>query len=213
MRRITFKIGIGILTFIVGIAAVAVWFFAPFSTVPTFNGSQPANMEDAKTSFDNESKTTSNNLFTNSINQPVEEVFMKVIHTTSKKGIFELSNKTNKTIYLFYNPSQNSDEITEVFRYWFRCKEKGKKEIEYNGFTSHIMPSLDRLEKNASFRFEVKPLPEINADCKISLLYYDDPKIEDLINNRLLDLDKSEQELVDKAKKSAEVEFGLTTDN
>ena len=213
MRRITFKIGIGILTFIIGIAGVAVWFFAPFSTVRTFNGSQLANIENAETSFDNEAMTTSNNPFTNSINQPVEGVFMKVIDTSSKKVTLELSNKTNKTIYLFYNPSQNGDEITEVFRYWFRCKEKGKKEIDYNGFTSHIMPSLDRLEKNASFRFEVKPLPKINAECKISLLYYDDPKIEDLINNKLPDLDKSEQKSVDKAKKSAEVEFRLTTHN
>ena len=136
---------------------------------------------------------------------------MKVIDISSEKAILEFSNETNKTIYLFYNPNKNSGESTDVFRYWFRCKERGKKEIDYNQFTSHILPSLDPLGKDASFRFEVSPLPNINADCKVSLLYYDNEKIAYLINNKPADLDKSEQESIEKAKKSAEVKFQLTT--
>ncbi|HEX8288281.1 MAG TPA: hypothetical protein VF556_09805 [Pyrinomonadaceae bacterium] len=138
-----------------------------------------------------------------------ETVVLKVVDIYPEKAVLEFSNETSKTIYLFYTPNKVNDESTDVFRYWFRCKERGKKETDYNKFTSHVVPSLDPLEKNTVFRFEVSPLPKINAECKVSLLYYEDEKIVNLINNKILNLDDREAKSIEKAKKTAEIKFRI----
>lgn len=134
-------------------------------------------------------------------------VSLQIIDVSSERAILELSNKTDNSIYLFYSTSKNKDLNSEVFHYWFRCKEKGNKEIDYNSLTSHILPNLEPLKKEESFRFEINPLPKVNADCKISVLYYDDKEVVDLINNKPLDMDKSEYNTAERAKKSVELQF------
>ncbi len=90
----------------------------------------------------------------------------------------------------------------EIINYGFRCGEKGKKEIEYNRYTGHILPGLEPLERGESFRFEVDPLPKINAKCKVSVLYYDDKKLVDVMDSPTLDISESEYKEIEKAKKS-----------
>ena len=137
-------------------------------------------------------------------------VSLEVKDIFDKKAIAELSNKSNKVIYSYYVPSEVSNGVSSVFYYGFRCREKGKKEIDYKDeVTSHLIPSLEPLQTNQSFRFEVSPLPKINATCVISMLYYDDEKAADLLNSGKIKMDKSDNELLDKAMKSAKVEFKI----
>ena len=139
-------------------------------------------------------------------------VSLRLINISSEKVILEFSNKTNKAIYLSYEPSKNEDANSKVFYYWFRCKGKGEKEIDYNRLTSHIIPGFEPLEKDTGFRFEVSPLPKINASCKVSVLYYDDKRIVDLIDNFPSGISESDHKLIEKAKKSAELQFELNNE-
>ena len=145
-------------------------------------------------------------------NDQIDNTTLQIANITKEKLVLELLNKTDQTIYLFYSPPDVNNVKAEVYRYWFRCSERNKKEVDYNIITSHIIPSLEPLEKGKSFRFEISPLPKINANCKVSILYYNDEKIADLINNKSLDMNKSEQELVEEGKKSAGLQFQLNNE-
>lgn len=137
---------------------------------------------------------------------------LQLIDISSEKAVLEFSNKTDKAIYLFYEPNKTTSANSEVFYYWFRCKEKEGKEVDYNKLTSHIISSLEPLERNEGFHFEVNPLPRINADCKVSILYYDDERAVNLINNKSPNLNKSEYKFVENAKKSVELQFQLNNE-
>lgn len=142
-----------------------------------------------------------------------KSISLQMMSISSERAVVELLNKTNNAIYLFYEPAKTIDANSWIFRYRLRCQERGKKEKDYNEFTSHVLPSLESLDKGSSFRFEVSPLPKIDATCKVSLLYYDDERIADLINNKPLDMNKSENKFVENGKKSAELNFELNNLN
>lgn len=155
---------------------------------------------------------TSEETSTMSDNQQ-NNVSLQVINISEDKVVIELANKTNNSIYLAYSPSEiNDSKMTFVF-YGLQCKENAGEEYKNYGINTHGVPILESLEKDKSVYFETNPLPKINASCKIQVLYYDDEKIVDLINNKNPYLDKLEIESVEKAKKYVWLKFEINNDN
>ena len=145
----------------------------------------------------------------NSLDDRSSKISMKLLQISKDEGDFEIANNSSEPIFLFYEQRLSENSEANIARYWLRCRNSAGAESDYNQFTSHIVPTLNKLEARSSIIFSVKPLPEIGSKCRISVLYYDDPAIEDIINHHLLDADESQRRLIENNKKSVATEFTI----
>jgi hypothetical protein len=130
-----------------------------------------------------------------------------MIKISNDTALLELSNKTNKPIYLAHSPSDINNSKNGFVFYNLDCKEKSGKESKDYGINTHGVPILDALEQDKSIRFEVSQLPKTEAICTISVMYYENKNIADLINNKNPYLSESESELVERSKRFVELTF------
>lgn len=131
---------------------------------------------------------------------------LRLIEINNGKALFELSNDTERTVYLFYNPAHKLNEPGKLYRYWLRC-EVGGQENTYADYTSHIIPELNPLVAGNVVRFGSESVPATPTGCKISVVYYDDGELARILNERPLDITSEEQARIDSNKKSIEMQF------
>jgi hypothetical protein len=139
----------------------------------------------------------------------IKGVYMQVISISSDKALIEFSNATDKSIYLSYPTSNIKNPVQGFANYQLLCKESSRKESKDYSPNIDGISSLESLEKDKSFYFEIINLPKIKATCEIQVGYYDDEKIANLINTKIWDLDESETASIEKAKRSVKLNFGL----
>ncbi len=143
------------------------------------------------------------------LNKQDAEVYLEVLEGSKDKKSVRLVNKMTKAIFLAYAPVMNSKDSTVFTFYQLRCKSEGEKEYKDYGSTSHIVPTLSKLDGEKSLDFEVDNLPKITGDCNIQVLYYEDEKIARLINTENATMSNSEADLVEQAKKYVRLEFNV----
>ena len=119
---------------------------------------------------------------------------------------FILTNGTQDSIFVFATKVGSNEP--ELFRYWLRCKKSDGPETTYNEFQTHLVPDLVGIKGGQSVRFIVSPLPETGQTCKVSVLFYDNPRAVELIKNPL-DTDQEQQNLIDDSKKMVLVEINI----
>jgi hypothetical protein len=149
----------------------------------------------------------SSNSNTNDLATIEGAVALQVVDISPENAVFQLSNNTDHPIYLFYEPTANANELSEVYRLSLRCREVGQKEKEYGKYVSHILPELETLDSRKSIQFSVSAIPNKSSKCKLSVPYFDDKSIAAALNDRPLDLNETEKKVAKAGKKSAEIVF------
>ncbi len=146
---------------------------------------------------------------TNLSNTQNQDASLQVINISNGKALLELSNKTNKPIYLAHEPSDIDHNKLGYVYYNLKCKEQSDKEYKDYGIHADAVLSLEPLEMDKSIRFEVNRLPDTQAVCRMSVMFYENENIADLINKKNPGLNGSEVEFIERSKRFTELTFDV----
>jgi hypothetical protein len=127
-------------------------------------------------------------------------------------AIFQLLNASNQTIFLFSDRSPSDAGPANIFGAWVQCDVGGKQESFGDGYT-HGLSELEPVKSAEKLVFKIATIPNINAKCKLSVVYFVDEKIVAILNERPLDVSPSEQKAIDSSKKVVDVNFEITKTN
>lgn len=146
------------------------------------------------------------------INQNMSEgnarVELSIKTDTGKQMSFTLKNIGNLPIFLAYLRSENiqNEETFDLVPYNLQCIEKGKKDKTIYNPSFHFAPLLAMLEAHREIEFVVNK-PDITGECIVSVMYYNDIKVVELINNKNPFLSDLEKEVVDNSQKFVKLNF------
>lgn len=117
---------------------------------------------------------------------------------------FALVNNTSSSVFLAYDDSSDKEET--FVPYGLKCKSEKEPSFQSVGPSFHFLPSLTALEPGREVVF-VATRPLMRGECRMSVSFNTNAKAASLINERLMDLNSSEEEIVKKGWRTTGVSF------
>lgn len=149
----------------------------------------------------------------NKIKNNNNEVYLEVLEYTAEHIALNLHNDTNSPIFVIYESKKDRPDIYFV-PYRLLCQEIDKTYNDY-GPDWHSLPTRKQLNQGESVKFEINPLPKINAECQISVRYFDSIKAVSLMNEFSNEYFKGytteEKEIIEQSKKDATISITINS--
>lgn len=140
------------------------------------------------------------------------DVSMEVLENTPEHIVLNLYNGTNSPIFVIFDSQINKPNIYFV-PYRLLCKEEGENYKDY-GPEWHALPTRKQLDSRESIKFEITSVPKIDAQCQISVRYFDSLEATTLLKKAFLDekfqkYTPEEEQIIEQAKKDVMISLLL----
>lgn len=134
--------------------------------------------------------------------------WIEIIEEHPNRFLVRFTNREQNSVFLFFDNESPSKE--QFVPYNMECAASPGKEWQTVSQNYHFLPSMNDLGSNKNILFTVDK-PDMDGECIISVVYYDDDRAARLINEKLPFLDESDRELLSNLRKERNVKVQVTS--
>jgi len=152
----------------------------------------------------------------NAAQSKTDSVYLKVRENTKDHLSLALGNDTKIPVYVNYEPRSDSKGLYWV-TYTLVCSGDERDGEKNYSPEWHSHPKREMLNPGDEIDFKIEPIPRIQAQCRASVRYYDDPEAVKLLLNAVSTEEFQgytieEEAIIERAKKDSTAFFWINNE-